>query len=113
MVNKNEQRHMELSAKIFEMGMALSKEGEKKEDYLITCAGNIMSLISGLLFDEEDMRVFSDLCAMFSAKKLVDSEMQLGEMSKLGEDELFRMISRLREEIDDEDETDDKEDDDS
>jgi len=98
---KNEKRHMELSSKIFEMGVALSKEGESKEDYIIISAGNIMTLISGLLYDEEDMHLFGELCAMFSAKKLVDTKMELGPLSDLNNDELHRMIKRLRDEIDD------------
>ena len=107
---KNEKRHMELSSKIFEMGVALSKEGESKEDYIIISAGNIMTLISGLLYDEEDMHLFGELCAMFSAKKLVDSKMELGPLSDLGEEELFRIMQRLRDDMSDNnnEETDDK-----
>lgn len=107
----NEKRHMELSAMIFEMGVALSKEGDDKDDYIISGAGNIMTLVSGLLYDEEDMVLFGELCAMFSAKKLMDSQAELGPLGGMGEDELFRIITRLRNEIKDdydEDEDEDK-----
>jgi hypothetical protein len=101
-MEKNEKRHLDLSSKIFEMGAALVQEGDSKEDVLITSTGNIMILVSGLLYDREDMHLFSELCNMFSAKKLVDSQMELGPLSELGEDELFRMIKGLRSELEDE-----------
>ncbi len=110
---KNEKRHLELSSKIFEMGAALVQEGDSKEDNLITSAGNIMILVSGLLYDQEDMYLFSELCNMFSAKKLVDSQMELGPLSDLGEDELFRMIKGLRSELDDMVDEDEDNDDDN
>lgn len=108
---KNEKRHEELSAKIFKMGEALMKEGENKDDYVITNTGNFMILISGLMFDKDDIHLFGELCAMFSAKKLLDTQASLGPMAHMGEDELFRMINKLRDEIsreiDDEDDDED------
>jgi len=96
----NEERRMELSSKIFDMGTALINEGESKEDYMISNTGNIMMLISGLLYDSKDMVFFSELCDMFSAKKLLDNQMELGPLSDMDEDELYRMMSNLNDEID-------------
>ena len=64
---------MELSSKFIEMGRALIKEGEDTNDYSISQIGSIMILISGLLFEEEDVYKFAELCSMYSAKKILES----------------------------------------
>ena len=60
------------------------------------------------------MVFFSELCDMFSAKKVLDSQIELGPLNDLDEDDLFRMITNLNnkinEDLDDED-TDEYEDD--
>ena len=99
MSKDNEQRHTELSDKIFDMSLALISEGEDKDDYIITNTGNIMMLISGLLHDPKDMVFFSELCDMFSAKKVLDNQIELGSLDDLHEDDLFRMFSNLNNEI--------------
>jgi len=66
-------RHLELSAKFIEMGQALMKEGNDKKDYTISQSGSFMVLIGGLLFDENDVQQFGQLCSMFSAKKILDN----------------------------------------
>ena len=99
MNSKKEKRHEELSAKIFKMGEALMKEGDNKKDMVITNTGNFMILISGIMYDEEDINLFGELCSMFSAKKLLESQEALGPLSNMSEDEIFRTINRLRDEI--------------
>jgi hypothetical protein len=106
-----EKRHDELSAKIFQMGEALMKEGEQKDDYIITNVGNFMILISGLIYDEKDVHLFSELCGMFSAKKLVETQAELGPLGRMSEDELMRVINKLRDEISDSVDDDDSDDD--
>lgn len=66
-------RHLELSGKFLEMGHALIKEGRKSKDYSITQTGTFMILIGGLIFDEDDVSLFSQICSMFSAKKILDN----------------------------------------
>ena len=41
MSKDNEQRHTELSDKIFDMSLALISEGEDKDDYIITNTGKM------------------------------------------------------------------------
>lgn len=69
----NTNRHLELSSKFIEMGQALMKEGKANNDYNISQTGTFMILIGGLLFDENDVQQFGQLCAMFSAKKILDN----------------------------------------
>lgn len=68
----NTDRHLELSAKFIEMGQALMKEGKESKDYPVSQTGTFLILIGGLLLDEEDITQFGQLCAMFSAKKILD-----------------------------------------
>jgi hypothetical protein len=66
------ERRLELSSKFLEMGQALIKEGKDKKDYSITQSGSFIILIAGLILEENDIYEFSNLCSMFSAKKLLD-----------------------------------------
>jgi hypothetical protein len=68
-----EDRHLELSSKFLEMGKALMTEGMERNDYTISQTGTFMILIGGLLFNEEDVQQFGQLCSMFSAKKILDN----------------------------------------
>ena len=70
---KNEDRHLDLSAKFVEMGQALMLEGKEKKDYTIAQSGTALVLIGGLMYDEKDMNLFSEMCSMFSAKKIVEN----------------------------------------
>jgi hypothetical protein len=53
------------------MGQALIKEGKEKKDYCITQSGSFIILMAGLILEENDVVEFSNLCSMFSAKKLL------------------------------------------
>ena len=66
------ERRLELSSKFLEMGQALIKEGKDKKDYSITQSGSFIILMAGLILEENDIYEFSNLCSMFSAKKLLD-----------------------------------------
>lgn len=103
---RNQDRHLELSAKLIEMGQALIKEGNSKNDYSITQVGNVLVVAGGLFFDQEDVYHFAQLCSMFSAKKILDAMenknvVNLGEQSiKKGDDESYEdfiiRINKLR-----------------
>jgi hypothetical protein len=70
---KNENRKLELSGKFLQLGNSLIEEGGELEDYSITQSGTIMMLLSGVILSDEDMFLFSEICSMFSAKKVLDA----------------------------------------
>jgi hypothetical protein len=70
--NKLFERRLELSSKFLEMGQALIKEGKDKKDYAISQSGSFIILLAGIILEENDVAEFSNLCSMFSAKKLLD-----------------------------------------
>jgi len=69
---ENETRRTELSGKIKQMGQALIDEGTGGKDYTVAQSGTIMLLISKLIVSDEDMFIFSELCAMFAAKRILE-----------------------------------------
>ena len=85
----NQERKFDLSNKFLEMGRALLIEGNELGEYTITQSGTILTLVSTLILIEEDMVQFNELCAMFSAKKLMDS--LSGEIGPLSNDILKQM----------------------
>jgi len=68
-------RYKELSEKLYNLGVALGNEGEKKEDFIIGTTGNLLVFIAGLLYDEDDLFFVSEMLTMFSAKKILQSEL--------------------------------------
>ena len=98
---KIDERHDDLSQKIFKMGHALSKEGINKNDYVITSVGNFMILISGLIYDEKDINLFSELCAMFSAKKVMEAKdsQVFNYLRDMDEDEIIKMYEKMKEDM--------------
>ena len=98
---KINKRHDELSQKIFKIGNALVNEGTKKKDHVITNIGNFMVLVSGLIYDENDVNLFGELCAMFSAKKVLDSQNEgfMDKFENMNEDEIINMYEKLRDDI--------------
>ena len=77
---RNENRRLELSGKLMQMGHSLIEEGNSLADYTVTQSGTIMILISSLLLSDEDMFMFSEICSMFSAKKILDAAEGLDEI---------------------------------
>lgn len=70
---KNEDRHLDLSAKFVEMGQTLMLEGKNSKDLMISQAGGVLVMLGGLMYDEKDINFFSQICSMFSAKKIVEN----------------------------------------
>jgi len=95
MGKKNEKidRRMELSNKFVEMGRSLIKEGNELNDYPITQSGNFMILLAGIILEEKDSFEFANLCAMFSAKKLMESMGGFG--SDISNEEMIRKMLGL------------------
>ena len=68
-------RYKELSEKLYNLGITLGDEGEKKEDFIIGTTGNLLVFIAGLLYEEDDLFFVSEMLTMFSAKKILQSEL--------------------------------------
>jgi hypothetical protein len=86
----NEKRKLEISSKILELGRALLDEGNSIEDYGIAQSGTIMILLSGILLSDEDTFLFSEICAMFSAKKILESD------SGINENDAIKKLMKVR-----------------
>jgi hypothetical protein len=70
---KNEDRHLDLSAKFIEMGQSLMLEGKNSKDLMVSQAGGILVMLGSLMYDEKDINFFSQISSMFSAKKIVEN----------------------------------------
>lgn len=66
-------RHLDLSAKFIEMGQSLITEGRKNKDFMVASPGTILVLLGSLMYDEKDLNFFSQVCSMFSAKKILEN----------------------------------------
>lgn len=77
---KNQKRIDELTEKFFLMGNALLIEGDEKDDINIQKIGNFFILLAGITTSEDDINKFSELCAMFSAKKIVEEATKNGDI---------------------------------
>ncbi len=66
-------RHLELSAKIIEMGQALLKEGTQEKDFPIAQTGSSLVAIGGLLLDEQMLMLFNQMCGLFASKMILDN----------------------------------------
>ena len=105
-MNKQEDRHLELSAKLLEMGQALMKEGKEDNDFRVAQMGHFIAFIGSLIFVDKDMYLFSQICSMFSSKRILD-EMEeqknnpfLSDLQKRADntsyDEFIKRINKLR-----------------
>jgi hypothetical protein len=104
-MGKIKDRHLDVSAKLIEMGQALMAEGKEGKDFAISQTGSFMILIGGLLFDEKDVYSFGELCSMYSAKKILESMENhvpnMGEFLKEKGDEesyddMIKRINKIR-----------------
>ncbi len=69
---QNEERRIDISAKLMQMAQALIAEGNKNQDNNIRQSGNVLMALSGVLLSDEEMFLFSQFCLMFTAKKVLD-----------------------------------------
>ena len=108
MDNKKDRR-LDISAKLIEMGQSLMTEGKDSKDFAIAQIGSFMVLIGGLLFDERDVYIFGELCAMYSSRKVLENlENMMPNLSSLikengdveSYDELIKKINELRGNLD-------------
>lgn len=100
-----EERHAEISDKLFDIAASISNEGDEADDYILQSTGNFIMLISGLMHNEQDVEKFSDLCAMFSAKKILDGHMSNGSGEfNLDKDEMDKMMRDIKKGLNKDDE---------
>ena len=95
----NEERHEEISDKLFKMAEVLMHEGDEIDDYIIQSTGNFIMLLSGIMNSAEDMKTVADLLAMFSAKKVLDGQITGGGLPNM--DTMEDMFKKMRDEIND------------
>lgn len=86
----NESRKLDVSNKLVEMGKSLLEEGVSTEDYGLTQSGSILIILATALLSDEDMLFFSELCTMFSAKKI------LSEMDGFGENTIISELLKKK-----------------
>ena len=100
-----EDRRLDLSAKFVEMGQSLILEGKDKNDLMVAQAGTMIVMLGGLMYDEADMNLFSQLCSMFSAKKIVENMEKNNDdytnylkdkSKKEGYDDFIKRINEIR-----------------
>lgn len=72
MNKKQKERHIDVSDKLLNMAKALSEEAHESEDVILAQTSNLLMLVSGVMTEKEDIDKLSDICAMFSAKKILD-----------------------------------------
>jgi transcription termination factor NusB len=72
MKKKQKRRHLDISTKLLNMANALSKEADESDDVILAQVSNLIMLVSGVMTEKEDIDKLSDICAMFSAKKILD-----------------------------------------
>lgn len=92
----NLERYDELSLKLLKIGEALLMEGEEKQDFNILSTGNFLIFISSLIYETEDVKLFSEMCGMMAAKKMMDENEIMGLISGLSFSELQELIKRIR-----------------
>lgn len=66
-------RRLEISSKMIEMGRALMEEGKEAKDFTIAQTGVNMITVGSLLLDEPNMLLFSQMCGLFASKMILDN----------------------------------------
>lgn len=98
-------RRLDLSSKFMKMGQSLMTEGRDESDIALAQIGTILIFMSGLLIGgDDDIFKFSDLCSMFSSKKILDSmqeenpllDMFTKRLDDETYDEFIKKINKLR-----------------
>jgi hypothetical protein len=122
---KDTNRQLDLSAKFIQMGQALMEEGKDAKNTTITLIGTNLIFLGGIVLSDNDVKKFSELISMYSAKNLLDAmgEFDSSEFKRIknkGDNETYdELIARLKQlkderenENDNEDDNEDEEDND-
>lgn len=78
------------------MGRALMTEGHNDKDFTISQAGASMIAMGGLMLDDNSMFLFSQMCGLFSAKMILETQARQNETKETYED-FIKRINKLRE----------------
>lgn len=113
-MNKNKQRHIDLSAKFMEMGQALVTEGFKDNDNSIIQSGNVFIMLGGMILEEVDMFEFIDYLGKFSSQKLLNGLQASGsdvyeriiKMNDISIEDYIKELNRLKNKKSDEESDD-------
>lgn len=95
---RNKERRLEISSKLLQIGQSLVEEGQNSGDKNISYNGTSLILLAGVMLNDEDMKLFADLCSMFSAKKVLESMMGTPSeesLNRLKNDDLGDVLRRL------------------
>jgi hypothetical protein len=92
----NEERYDELALKLLKIGEALIMEGEEKDDFTILNIGNFIIFISSLIYEENDIKLFSELCSMMAAKKMMEEGELMNLLGELSFSELQELIEKIK-----------------
>jgi hypothetical protein len=92
----NLERYDELSTKLLKIGEALIFEGNEKSDFNISTVGNIMLFLSSVIYNDDDILLFSELCGMVAAKNIVEDNELMGLLSDLSINELEALINVVK-----------------
>lgn len=79
------ERQIELSSKFTEMGKALMREGYESKDFMVSQAGASLITMGGLMIDDKNMFLFSQMCGLFSSKMIVDTQRKKDNGEPLGD----------------------------
>jgi hypothetical protein len=71
--NKTNERRKDVSDKLLKIADSLRTEGIENNDMNLELGANMIMLIGGILTSDEDLKTLSELCAMYSAKKILDN----------------------------------------
>jgi hypothetical protein len=97
---KKNDRRLDLSTKFLKMGQSLISEGREEGDIGIAQVGSMMVFMGGLIISgDEDIFKFSELCSMFSSKRILDEMNLADEIGRVDEskyDEIIKNLNRLR-----------------
>ena len=101
-------RHRELSLMFLKMGKTLVDEGLTNKDFVTASLGNAMIFMSSVAFEREEVKLFTDLCNMMTARRLVkgvsDGSFDVGKFGKLDDlsknDPFQAMLRRIKRDLD-------------
>lgn len=107
------ERHKQLSLMFLKMGRSLVDEGLKNKDYETASLGNSMIFMASIIFDRNDVKLFSELCSMMSSRKLVKGITngtldftKLTDLKDISTKDTFQeIIRRIKRDLDNDDST--------
>ena len=112
--HKPTMRHKELSLMFLKMGKSLVDEGLKNKDFVTASLGNSMIFMSSIVFEREEVKLFTDICNMMTSRRLVkgvtDGSFDKDKFSNLDDlsdnDPFQSVLRRIKRDLDSDDKKD-------